>query len=89
MVVASLSCGVFGLPVSRALIMEIYADEIVRRADVLSTVQSSIGAGQDASQTLSRLMDWAEAREVSPTLPSSLLLCLSSSKMLTYDSRPQ
>ncbi|RSH83818.1 hypothetical protein EHS25_005433 [Saitozyma podzolica] len=33
-------------------------------ADVLSTVQSSIGAGQDASQTLSRLMDWAEAREV-------------------------
>jgi hypothetical protein len=33
---------------------------------VLSTVQSSIGAGQDASLTLSRLMDWAEAREVSP-----------------------
>jgi hypothetical protein len=33
--------------------------------DVLSTVQSSIGAGQDASQTLSRLMDWADARQVS------------------------
>jgi hypothetical protein len=32
---------------------------------VLSTVQSSMSAGQDASQTLSRLMDWAEAREVS------------------------
>ncbi|KAK8846873.1 hypothetical protein IAR55_005963 [Kwoniella newhampshirensis] len=32
-------------------------------ADVLSTVQSSIGAGQDAEQTLSRLMDWAEARQ--------------------------
>ncbi|WWD22185.1 hypothetical protein CI109_106676 [Kwoniella shandongensis] len=31
--------------------------------DVLSTVQSSIGAGQDAEQTLSRLMDWAEARQ--------------------------
>jgi hypothetical protein len=34
-------------------------------SDVLSTVQSSIGAGQDATLTLSRLMDWAEAREVS------------------------
>lgn len=34
-------------------------------ADMLSMVQSSIGAGQDPSQTLSRLMDWAEAREVS------------------------
>lgn len=33
--------------------------------DMLSMVQSSIGAGQDPSQTLSRLMDWAEAREVS------------------------
>ncbi|WVR04501.1 hypothetical protein IAU60_001505 [Kwoniella sp. DSM 27419] len=32
-------------------------------ADVLSTVQSSIGAGQDAEQTLSRLMDWADARQ--------------------------
>ncbi|WVQ97906.1 hypothetical protein IAU59_005023 [Kwoniella sp. CBS 9459] len=32
-------------------------------ADVLSTVQSSIGAGQDAEQALSRLMDWAEARQ--------------------------
>jgi hypothetical protein len=37
-------------------------------ADVLSTVQSSMSAGQDASQTLSRLMDWAEAREVSHPL---------------------
>ena len=34
------------------------------RADVLSTVQSSMSAGQDPTQTLSRLMDWAEAREV-------------------------
>lgn len=34
------------------------------RADVLSTVQSSMSAGQDPEQTLSRLMDWAEAREV-------------------------
>ncbi|WWC87117.1 uncharacterized protein L201_002003 [Kwoniella dendrophila CBS 6074] len=32
-------------------------------ADVLSTVQSSIGAGQNAEQTLSRLMDWADARQ--------------------------
>ena len=32
---------------------------------MLENVQSSIGSGQDASQTLSRLMDWAEAREVS------------------------
>ncbi|OCF37492.1 hypothetical protein I316_00616 [Kwoniella heveanensis BCC8398] len=32
-------------------------------ADVLSTVQSSIGAGQNAEQALSRLMDWAEARQ--------------------------
>ncbi|ORX34463.1 hypothetical protein BD324DRAFT_636028 [Kockovaella imperatae] len=32
-------------------------------ADVLSTVQSSIAGSQDATQTLSRLMDWAEARE--------------------------
>lgn len=35
------------------------------RADVLSTVQSSIGSGQDAGGALSRLMDWVEAREVS------------------------
>lgn len=35
------------------------------RADMLSTVQSSMSAGQDPTQTLSRLMDWAEAREVS------------------------
>jgi hypothetical protein len=35
------------------------------RSDVLSTVQSSIASGQDASQTLSRLMDWVEGREVS------------------------
>lgn len=39
-------------------------------ADVLSTVQSSMSAGQDASQTLSRLMDWAEARDVSHPLIS-------------------
>ncbi|WRT64942.1 uncharacterized protein IL334_001882 [Kwoniella shivajii] len=32
-------------------------------ADVLSTVQSSIGAGQNAEQTLSRMMDWADARQ--------------------------
>ncbi|KAK1926492.1 hypothetical protein DB88DRAFT_482050 [Papiliotrema laurentii] len=32
-------------------------------SDVLSTVQSSIASGQDASQTLSRLMDWVEGRE--------------------------
>jgi len=38
---------------------------LISSADVLSTVQSSMSAGQDASQTLSRLMDWAEAREVS------------------------
>lgn len=36
------------------------------RQDVLSTVQSAIAGGQDAEQTLSRLMDWAEAREVGP-----------------------
>lgn len=40
---------------------------------MLSTVQSSIGAGQDASQTLSRLMDWAEAREVGLAFPIRLL----------------
>jgi hypothetical protein len=34
-------------------------------ADVLSTVQNSMSAGQDPSQALSRLMDWAEARGVS------------------------
>ena len=34
------------------------------RSDLLSTIQSSIGAGQDASQTLFNLMDWAENRQV-------------------------
>ncbi|KAK4684171.1 hypothetical protein P7C73_g6028, partial [Tremellales sp. Uapishka_1] len=33
-------------------------------SDVLDIVQSSLTSGQDASETLSRLMDWAEAREV-------------------------
>ncbi|WVQ75710.1 hypothetical protein IAR50_005340 [Cryptococcus sp. DSM 104548] len=32
-------------------------------ADLLSTVQSSIGEGQDSAQALSRLMDWADARQ--------------------------
>ncbi|WVO19547.1 uncharacterized protein IAS62_000835 [Cryptococcus decagattii] len=31
--------------------------------DMLSMVQSSIGEGQDSAQTLSRLMDWADARQ--------------------------
>ncbi|ODN76394.1 hypothetical protein L198_08078 [Cryptococcus wingfieldii CBS 7118] len=31
--------------------------------DLLSTVQSSIGEGQDSAQALSRLMDWADARQ--------------------------
>lgn len=34
------------------------------RKDMLSMVQSSIGEGQDSAQTLSRLMDWADARQV-------------------------
>lgn len=35
---------------------------------MLSMVQSSIGEGQDSAQTLSRLMDWADARQVSFTV---------------------
>jgi hypothetical protein len=46
--------------------MDLFYDFILTfSSDVLSTVQSSMSAGQDPSQTLSRLMDWAEAREVS------------------------
>ncbi|KAL7418633.1 hypothetical protein Q5752_007091 [Cryptotrichosporon argae] len=36
-------------------------------ADVLSMVQSSIAASEDTSSTLSRLMDWAEARQTAIT----------------------
>ena len=60
---ASLSRRVLGLHVGGAYRM--LGASLIISADVLSTVQSSIAGGQDASQTLSRLMDWAEAREVS------------------------
>jgi hypothetical protein len=43
-------------------------------ADVLSTVQNSMSAGQDPSQALSRLMDWAEARGVSALLLNCVLV---------------
>jgi hypothetical protein len=59
-------------------------------ADVLSTVQNSMSAGQDPSQALSRLMDWAEARGVSDLIeyPLDLLLgvqCHTSGYVLTPD----
>jgi hypothetical protein len=34
------------------------------RADVLSHVQGSMSAGQTPDQTLARMLDWAEARQV-------------------------
>lgn len=37
---------------------------LMLRSDVLSHVQDSMSLGHDPSQTLSRLMDWAEARQV-------------------------
>lgn len=40
---------------------------------MLSMVQSSIGEGQDSAQTLSRLMDWADARQVGFTFTVDLI----------------
>ena len=60
-------------------------------ADVLSTVQNSMSAGQDPSQALSRLMDWAEARGVSapPRTPSDMLLGVMTFIRVCADLRPR
>ena len=62
--IASIPFWVFGMFVSLAH-PSMGSKRLMNRSDVLSTVQSSIASGQDASQTLSRLMDWVEGREVS------------------------